>query len=240
MNILIFDTDIHRLENLKNLLYGFFNKHDYPNPHITAIDSPDELSFCGSTADIAFLYPEASGINLTTAAQQLYLNNPNTIIFIIASDFELLDDAMSIRAFRYFTTPFDTDRLCKSLRTALSQYYSTNSKIIINEGKNNYIINASDIVFLEKDERKVLIHTMTDDLVSARNMQFWSDTLKDKCFYRCNRAYIINMNYVDSFTTDFVYLSRNKRKEKVYLTLKKFNNFKQTYHMFIQNSAPYA
>ena len=40
--------------------------------------------------------------------------------------------------------------------------------------------------------------------------------------------------------TEFVYLNRNKQKEKVYLTLKKFNNFKQTYHMFIQNSAPYA
>ena len=129
------------------------------------------------------------------------------------------DDSSQGAALRHY--PSGSSSSVKSLEKGTLIYVSY-------EGKNNYIINASDIVFLEKDERKVLIHTTTDDLVSARNMQFWSDTLKDKCFYRCNRAYIINMNYVDSFTTDFVYLSRNKRKEKVYLTLKKFNNFKHS------------
>lgn len=238
MNILIFDTNILKPDSLKDLLSDFFDEHSYPKPHITVLHSSKELSEYCVPSDIAFLNPEADGIDLIAASRRLYHYNPNTIIFITASNFNFLDDAMSMKAFRYFAGFIDRSRLFKSLSEALPQYYSANSTVIVNSGKGSKIISANDIVFLETDDRKVVIHTGSDDYISVRSMQFWTDTLKDKYFYRCNRAYIINMRFVDSFTPEFVYLKRDKVKVKAYLTQRKFYEFKRVYNMFIENSAP--
>ena len=238
MNILIFDTNILKSDSLKNLLSDFYDEHRYPKPHITVLYNSKELSEYCVPADIAFLNPDADGIDLTAASRSLYRCNPNTIIFITASNFNFLDEAMSMKTFRYFVGFIDRSRLFKCLSEALTQYYSAKTTVIVNSGKDSKIISANDIVFLETDDRKVVIHTDIDDYISVRSMQFWTDTLKDKCFYRCNRAYIINMRFVDSFTSEFVYLKRDKVKVKAYLTQRKFYEFKRAYSMFIENSAP--
>ena len=55
----------------------------------------------------------------------------------------------------------------------------------------------SDVLYIETVGRNTLIHTMTDKIVSYRNMKE-HETLLDKCFFRCYRAYIVNLAYVKS------------------------------------------
>ena len=118
MNIAICDDDCRFRELLEKHIRNYFNEKSMvlniiQFPSGEAILS-EELLF-----DIVFLDIEMDELNGIETGKALKAKNPQSIIFIVTSHENYLDDALRINAFRFLSKPLDIVRLFNSLDDAV-------------------------------------------------------------------------------------------------------------------------
>lgn len=232
MKIFICDDDVSIQEQLKSLLMTYFKKNNFPQPEIKTFNSGDDLLMSKEYPDILFLDIEMSGVNGICVGNNLHKQNSNIIIIVITSYSEYLDDAMRFNVFRYLSKPIDKVRLYNNLNDAIAKYNSLNSTIEIKCDDEFYTISTNDIIMIETDKRKSLIHTTTRNYVSTHNMKHWETVLNTGSFYRCHRCYIINMKYVYKHNSSMISLYNDKNI--AYITTRKYPEFKSKYLMYLE------
>lgn len=159
--------------------------------------------------------------------------NPESIIFIITSYAEYLDEAMRFHVFRYLSKPLDKQRLFRNLKDAISIYMASTVKIAIETKEGIHAVWASKVILVEAQGRKVMIHTVGQDYQSVQNIRYWAETLCEKCFYQTHRSFIVNMEYVDDFDRTVISLCQNRLQ--AYLTRRKYNDFKAAYLLYLES-----
>lgn len=110
MRILICDDDLEMSMQLKEILQCFFSTSSLNIPEITIYNNGTDLLLDSGEKDIVFLdieLPDVSGIYV---GNELKKTNSNTIIFIVTSYSQYLDDAMRFHVFRYLSKPLDKQR----------------------------------------------------------------------------------------------------------------------------------
>ena len=182
--------------------------------------------------DIVFLDVEMPGLSGISVGTSLKKSNPDVIIFIVTSYSEYLDDAMRFHVFRYLSKPIDKQRLFRNLKDALSLYHSLHIRIPVETRQGIYSIPAADIVCVEADQRKVIIHTTTDHFLSVHTIQYWIQTLTMNCFIQTHRSYIVNMAHITHFDHQLIYFDINLT---AYLTRRKYRVFKEAYLLYLES-----
>ena len=131
MRILICDDDKNITTQLQRYIMDFFKNRKLESPEICCYHSGDALLSDAGSKDIVFLDIEMPGLNGIYVGKELKEKNKNTIIFIITSYVEYLDDAMRFHVFRYLSKPLDKQRLFQNMKDAIQLYNSINIKIPI-------------------------------------------------------------------------------------------------------------
>ena len=90
--------------------------------------------------------------------------NRNVIVFVVTSYSEYLDEAMRFHVFRYLSKPLDKQRFFRNLKDALAYYNSITLKIPVETKQAVYSFPASQIIAIEAQGRKVIVHTARQDL----------------------------------------------------------------------------
>lgn len=233
MRILICDDDELITEQLSGYVREYFSKNHFPSPEITAYSNGEALLADSKRKDIVFLDVEMSGISGIHTGGQLKHENPNIIIFIVTAFAEYLDEAMRFHVFRYLSKPIDKQRLFRNMKDALELYYATNRRIAIETKENVYSVPAADIICVEAQGRKVIIHTTNTDYVSVHPIKYWTDTLNMPCFFQTHRSFIVNLEHVTNFDHTLIFLYH--QQFSAYLTRRKYGAFKSAYLMYLES-----
>lgn len=183
MRILICDDDTLMIEQLKTYILEFFEQSHLRLPEIACFSDGQSLLNDTQEKAIVFLDIEMPGMNGIFVGNELKKANPDTIIFVVTSYIEYLDEAMRFHVFRYLSKPLDKKRLFLNLKDALLLYNTSQIKIPIETKDGVHTVYASEIIAVEAQERKVLIHTIKEDYLSIRNMQHWLNTLPSNYFF---------------------------------------------------------
>ena len=131
MRILICDDDKNIVEQLQKYIMDFFKSRKLKFPEIQCYSNGETLLSDVGSKDIVFLDVEMPGLNGIYVGRELKEKNRNSIIFIITSYVEYLDDAMRFHVFRYLSKPLDKQRLFQNMKDAIQLYNSTNAAIPI-------------------------------------------------------------------------------------------------------------
>ncbi len=233
MRVLICDDDIMTLRELEDALKQFFEKEKMNCPELVLYKRGAELLNDKDEKSIVFLdieMPENNGINV---GKILKKQNKNTIIIIVTSYIEYLDQAMDFNVFRYLSKPIDKQRLFRNMRAAIDLYYSIATKIPIETKDGVITLQSSEIIMIEAENRKIIVHTTKGTLLSTRKMDYWLEILPTNVFFRTHRSYIVNFEHVVSFDKGLINLGTNGLK--AYLTKRKYSFFKTAYLMYIAN-----
>lgn len=235
MRILICDDEQYITEQLKVYVLEFFTISKYPIPDIIVYNNGHDLLRDCDQKDIVFLDIEMPEINGLYIGNYLSEKCSDTLIFIITSYMEYLDDAMRFHVFRYISKPIDKLRLFRNLKDALLEYYKrtkvNNTKIEINTGSSHITIPLFEIVYIESMRHKTDIYTVSELYHYSAPIRYWLETLPKEFFFQTHRCYIINMQYVSDYDHTFVYL--NNRKHKALITSRKYTSFRKAYLQFI-------
>ena len=233
MRILICDDDELITEQLSKFIQIFFKQCSAKCPKLCCFFDGESLLADTGEKDILFLDIEMPGINGIFVGNELKKQNKNIIIFVITSFSEYLDDAMRFHVFRYLSKPIDKQRLFRNLKEAIELYNTYTVKLPIETKQGIFTVLASDIIFVEAIERKVIVHTIECDYESIHTMNYWIGQLPKNHFFQSNKSYIINFDYVCDFDHSLIHLFN--RQFNAYLTKRKYTKFKEAYHLYLES-----
>ena len=233
MNIkaIIAEDEQKNRENLRQLLL----KHC---PGIDIIDC------CSSAAEayeiivslqpeLVFLDIEMPGMNGIYVGNELKKANRNVIVFVVTSYSEYLDEAMRFHVFRYLSKPLDKQRFFRNLKDALAYYNSITLKIPVETKQAVYSFPASQIIAIEAQGRKVIVHTARQDFDSIHNMNYWLEKLPQNSFFQTHRSFIVNFEHIVDFDHSTVHLSNPQIT--AYLTRRKYSSFRNAYLLYLES-----
>lgn len=110
---------------------------------------------------------------------------------------------------------------------------NNSSEIIIQTCKHNiYKIHTDEILYIETVNRKTVIYTIDKKLETSYQIKHWINTLPSEIFAQPHNSFLVNMNYVDEITPDFVILKHKDTRYQVYTSLRKINEFKKSFLEF--------
>ena len=232
MRILICDDDKNIVGQLQKYIIEFFTLRKLKAPEIQCYYSGEALLSDTGSKDIVFLDVEMPGFNGIYTGRELKEKNRDTIIFIITSYIEYLDDAMRFHVFRYLSKPLDKQRLFQNMKDAIQLDNSTNIKIPIETKDGVYTCTVSEIIMIEAMKRVITVHTLHREFIAKQNLEHWNKTLNMPCFFNPHRSFIINMRYVTDFDHSLIHLNN---QYTAYLTKRKYSQFKNAYFLYLES-----
>lgn len=234
LQIFICDDDNIIVDKLQKYIIEYFKQRKLKVPKIFTYNNGEDLLHDSSDKDIVFLDIEMPGLNGILIGQELKQRNKNTIIFIITSFTEYLDDAMRFHVFRYLSKPIDKQRLFRNLKDALDLYHSMTVQVPIETRQGVHNVPISSIIMVEAQGKKVIVHTTARDYESIHTMQYWLDQLPVNRFFQTHRSFIINYEHITNFDHMLVHLSNGQFT--AYLTKRKYSAFKGAYLLYLEST----
>jgi two-component system LytT family response regulator len=164
----------------------------------------------GEGIDVIFLdvsMPKTSGMQLADALHKL--RNPPLIVFVTAySEYAL--EAFGVDAVDYLMKPVDIDRLRQTLTkiemrlkatAPVAHPSSSTERIPVEKGGHKVLVPISQIHYVEAKDDYSCIYTADDRFLSTISLAKLEQRLTPHGFYRVHRGYIVNLAYVQDFTT---------------------------------------
>ncbi len=235
MRVLFCDDDPNILAQLQGYVTEYFTRIGGTQPEYGVYDRGEALLQKERKADIAFLDVEMPGLSGIHVGAELKKHNPEIKIFIVTSYPDYLDEAMRFQVFRYLSKPIDKERLFRNLKDAMYQYNMATKEFVIALENGVETRMADEIICVETQKRKCLIHTTDGVFTSTATMDYWRNTLNLPCFYQSHKSFIINMRYVYSVGKDTITLRCKEKRMEAYLAKRRFTHFKDTYLLYLES-----
>ena len=233
MRILICDDDPLIIEQLQKFIESFFKSNHIKCPELVSFTSGESLLADSEEKDLFFMDIEMPCMNVIYIGNELKKANKNVIIFVVTSYSEYLDDAMRFHVFRYLSKPLDRSRFFRNMKDALTYYNSITVKIPVETRQGLYSFPASQIIAIEAQSRKVIVHTVHQDFDSIYTMDYWLNLLPKNSFFQTHRSFIINLDHVVDFDHFTIHLSNPQLT--AYLTRRKYSSFKNAYLLYLES-----
>ncbi|PQL91939.1 LytR/AlgR family response regulator transcription factor [Apibacter adventoris] len=168
------------------------------------------------TVDLAFLDIQMPGINGINFAKKI----PRTTLVIFTTAYsEYALDSYDVDAIDYLVKPIEEDRLAKAVQKAVA--YHT---LLMNEEKGNmgdiksdhifvkserkfFKIYYRDILFIEGLKDYIIIQTENKRIITKMYLKNILELLPHNIFFRINRSYIVNLNRIESFNNNDIFIN---------------------------------
>ncbi len=176
------------------------------------------------------LYDQKSGIDFANFLMT-QSENPPYIYLTSQYDQRILAEALKTNPSGYLTKPIQKETLWTTVEAAYQLHTSTNLNngiIKIYDGKKNHQIKPSDILYIQADHiYSKIILTNYSEIISRNTLQSILEELNKNIMIWCHRSYIVNRNYIESWSSEGIILKDNKvipisrsRKNEVITALK--------------------
>lgn len=161
---------------------------------------------------VVFLDVAMPGKDGLDAAKEICDFNPKiTIIFATAYE-NFTHQAFEVYAFDYLIKPYKIDRIRKTMeriRSSLTEAEQAENesnnplqaeagpaKILIKEEGRKIFVHVKDIIFLTREGRFIVIHTVGGEFKTIETLESLEQKLLEHSFFRSHRGFIINLNMV--------------------------------------------
>ena len=170
-------------------------------------------------------------MNGIEAARSLRERREDTVLVFITGIRDYVFDAFDLYAFQYLLKPIDEGKFAEVLERAVREAAKKKERRVLFIRSRNLTLDQSEILYIESRAKKVEIHTVRQTIEIYAAMDELEGQLGDE-FYRCHRAYIVNMDCITEYDSESITLTNGDR---VYLTKKKYGEFVKAYMWHLQN-----
>lgn len=158
------------------------------------------------------------------------------VIFITAYD-EYAIKAFDVNALDYLLKPIEVDRLKEAInkvKTELiepiekSEKLGVDDQVFVKDGDRCWFVNLSDVPMFESEGNYVRVYFDKNKPLILKSLNNLSNRLDEASFFRANRKFIINLNWVESIENWFNggLMVKLKNGEKVEISRRQASKFK--------------
>ena len=223
IKVAIVEDEFEAQERLKKCLAIFSDKE---NVDFDIRVYPNGSSFIESFRcqfDIVYLDIEMPGINGMDTAKIIRKKDKEVILVFVTNLAQMALEGYQVEALDFIVKPIDSASFCMKMQRVLSRSLAQAGKSIsvINMEGEIIIIRHRDIYYVETDGHYVIYHLTSSDMKIYGTLKQVEEKIDDgKTFVRCNRSFLVNLQYLEKIEKDNVIIhgvpliiSRPSRKE---------------------------
>ncbi len=228
MNIAVVDDEKVIMEQISGLV-----RKQMPDCYLESYATGEGLLEAGKRFDIVFLDIQMDGMNGIETARRLRKKQDDIVLIFVTGNREYVFDALDLYAFHYLLKPVDENKFREVLERAAGEVEKKKEKRGLFIKKRNLMLDQADILYIESRAKKVEIHTDgSKDIIEIYATMEELEGQLGEDFYRCHRAYIVNMAHIMEYDNDSITITNG---DKIYLTKKKYGDFVKAYMWYLQN-----
>ena len=228
MNIAVVDDEKVIMEQISGLV-----RKQMPDCYLESYATGEGLLEAVKRFDIVFLDIQMDGMDGIETARSLRKKQDDIVLIFVTGNREYVFDALDLYAFHYLLKPVDENKFREVLERAAGEVEKKKEKRGLVIKKRNLMLDQADILYIESRAKKVEIHTDgSKDIIEIYATMEELEGQLGEDFYRCHRAYIVNMAHITEYDNDSITITNG---DKIYLTKKKYGDFVKTYMWYLQN-----
>lgn len=230
MRIAICDDETGGRERIRTLL-----DNEFSGAQTSEFDSGTKLIEAvkgGYRPDIVLLDIAMEGMNGMETAKRLRSLSDVILIFVTGIK-EQVFQAFDVGAFHYLMKPVDEEKLKNVLERAVREVEKragTPRFLLVKLAGEHRRIPVEEILFVENNGRKVILHTRTEKLEYYERMNHLEEVLGE-AFFRCHRGYLVALSAVSGYDNTSITVEGG---EKIYLSKQKHSEFARRYSQYVQ------
>tara|TARA_B100000809_G_scaffold14061_2_gene12772 strand:+ start:3467 stop:4177 length:711 start_codon:yes stop_codon:yes gene_type:complete len=133
------------------------------------------------------------------------------VIFVTAYD-EYAIKAFDVNALDYLLKPIETDRLKSAIEKVkaemitpeeVSEKLGVNNQVFVKDGDRCWFVNLSDVPMFESEGNYVRVYFEKNKPLILKSLNNLASRLDENVFFRANRKFIINLNWIDTIENWF-------------------------------------
>jgi DNA-binding LytR/AlgR family response regulator len=145
--------------------------------------------------------PQKDGVEV---AREICTMSPNTMIIFATAYEDFTNQAFEVYAVDYLVKPYKIERIRKTMdrikamimERMLAQKATAPARILVKEEGKRVFVDVKNIVFITREERHTVIHTVTGNIKTNYSLEMMEQRLADGSFFRSHRGFIINLNMI--------------------------------------------
>jgi DNA-binding LytR/AlgR family response regulator len=170
--------------------------------------------------DIILMDIQMAFMDGMTAAEHIREKDLDVIIMFITNMGEYAIRGYGVNAFDFMVKPVSYLSLARKLDRAVGKIArKEKNSIIVHAGDGVHKLDVEDIFYVESQGHRLIFHTQAGSLnIKYITMQNTEEKLAGLPFFRCNKGYLVNLEYVEAVVDgcavvhgDRLIISRGKR-----------------------------
>lgn len=196
MHIAVCDDESFFRKTLSEELYIYADKHGL-NFIIYEYSDGMELLAADMSFDLIFMDHQMTDKNGLDTVSVLRKRNVDTTVIFVSSYKDVVFDSMKVNAFRFLVKPFEKEDLYEALDSVIKNLAKT-AYIVVKDTVNqkNITIPENEIIYAQADNIYAEVVTAQGIFLYSNKISLLEKELNEAYFYRSNRSYIVNFNYI--------------------------------------------
>ena len=183
-------------------------------------DGEDLVTDYAADYDLILMDTQMTFMNGMEAAKRVRAMDPDVVILFITNAPQYAIEGYKVQAVDYILKPFAWFSFSESLARAL-RYVKPQDRpsvtIALRGGRMKLAMDR--ICYVEVQDHQLIYNTKDGKFVTKGTMGEVEEQLSQSHFYRCNRCYLVNLKYVETYmgcdirvNGDIIQVSRSRRK----------------------------
>lgn len=159
--------------------------------------------------NIILLDIEMPSVNGIDTAIDIRKTDPDVILIFVTAYKEYVYQTFEVLPFRFLQKPVSYKTIFDSISDAINYIDDRKQFFFYKKGKNNYQIPAREILYFEASNRRIKIVTFHKTDIYYGKFRHLTEQLNPNYFLQTHTSYIVNMEYITSFSDKEVILEDN-------------------------------
>ena len=227
MRIAIVDDELIWREKSYSYLKEIIEKDD----SVEVFKSGYEFLEKRNKYDIVFMDIEMTEMDGWDTIKQYRILYPDAVVAMLTTHDEMCSKGYHVNAFRFISKQNINTELSEAL-SSLRKVLRKDKQIEINVlSQGTLKVNINNIIYVETIKRNTLVHLRGNNYVCTQTMKEMCSLLEEEGFFKCHQSYLVNLDDVDYYDAQDIYLKNgetimlSKRNRKAF----EIEYFKRTF-----------